>query len=190
MVQASVPAPLDQQGAQQQQQGASSRLLLQQSTSEESAPGQAASPHLRELPVGSVQDLGGGAGGGPRTEPEESVHTCTEAIASLCIASEELAERGGRARVSPSSFPVAPPTDSHHQRSPSIPAPPGSPPPDPRIQHFSGPEPRPSYQSAPAAATLSPPHPAEPLTPSATSNPVQVERDREGESTRWSKGAS
>lgn len=190
MVHASVPAPLGQQGA-QQQQGASSRLLLKQSTLEDSAPGDAASPHVRERPMGLVQDLGGGAGGGLRAEPEESVHTCTEAIASLCIASEELAERGGGARVGPSSFPVPLPPDSHHQqRSPSIPASQPSPPPGPRIQHFSGPEPRPLYPSAPAAATPSMPHPASPLPPSATSNPVQHERDGEGEITRWSKGAS
>lgn len=182
MVHASVPAPLGQQGAHQQQQhqqqqGTSSRLLPQQSTLKDSTPGEAASPHLRERPLGSVQDLGGGAGDGARAEPEESVNTCTKAIASLCIASEELAERGSRVRVdpSPSPFPVALPTDSRHQqRSPSIPASPPSPPPGRLIQHFSGPE----------------PHPAEPRPLSATSNPVQLERDSECESTRWSKRPS
>lgn len=177
MVHASVPAPLGQQGAHQQQQnqqqqGTSSRLLPQQSTLLDSTPGELASAHFRERPMGLVQDLGGGAGEGARAEPEESVNTCTEAIASLCITSEELAERGGRSRVSPSSspFPVAPPTDSRHQQwSPSIPASPPSPPPGPMIQHFSGPE----------------PHPAEPRPPSATSNPVQLEKDSECESTRW-----
>lgn len=183
MVHAAVPAPLGQQGAhqqqqnQQQQQGTSSRLLPQQSTVKDSTPREAASPHLKERPMGSVQDLGGGAGERARAEPEESVNTCTEAIASLCIASEELAERVSRSKVgpSPSPFPVAPPTDSRHQqRSPSIPASPPSPPPGPMIQHFSGPE----------------PHPAEPRSPSAASNPVQLERDSEGESSRWSKRAS
>lgn len=183
MVHASVPAPLGQQGAHQQQQnpqqqGTSNRLLPQQSAVRDSTPGEAAPPRFRERPISqSVQDVGGGAGEGARAEPEESVNTCTEAIASLCIASEELGERGGRSWVSPSSspFPVAPPTDScHQQRSPSIPASPPSPPPGPVIQHFSGPE----------------PHPAEPRPPSATSNPVQLERDSECESTRWSKRAS
>lgn len=177
MVHASVPAPLGQQGAHQQQQGTSSRLLPQESTLKNSAPGEAASPHLREQPMRSVQNLGGGAGEGARAEPEESVNTCTEAIASLCIASEELAERGSRSRVgpSPSPFPVAPPTDSRHQqRSPSIPSSPPSPPPGPVIQHFSSPE----------------PHTAEPRPPSATSNPVQLEKDSECESKRWSKRAS
>lgn len=183
MVHASVPAPLGQHGAHQQQNqqqhGTSNRLLPQQSPLKDSAPGEAASPNLREQPMGSVQDLGGGAGEGARAEPEESVNTCTEAIASLCIASEELAERGSSPRVGPSPspcpFPVAPPTDSHHQqRSPSIPASPPSPPPGPIIQHFSGPE----------------PHAAEPRPPSAMSNPVQLERDSECESTRWSKRAS
>lgn len=194
MVHAPVAAPLGQQGAPQPQpQGASGRLLPRHGPSEDSAPAQAAAPpNPREWPMESRQDLGGGAKGGPLgAEPEEGVHTCTEAIASLCIASEEVGERGGGARATPSpscsaSFPVAPPTDSRHQqqRSPSIPASPPSPPPGPRIQHFSGPELGPPYPSAPGAAA-----PTEPLPPpAATSNPVRLERAGEGES--WSKGPS
>lgn len=181
IVHASVPAPLGQQGAHQQQQdqqqqGATSRPLPPQSTLEDSSARETASPHLRERPMGLMQDLEGGARKGAREEPEESVNTCTEAIASLCIASEELTVRECRSKVcpSPSPFPVAPPTDSRHQqRSPSIPALPPSPL-APMIQHFSGPE----------------AHPAEPRPPSALSNPVQPERNSEGESTRWSKRAS
>lgn len=182
MVHASVTAPLGQQGAHQQQQnqpqqGAASRLHPQQSTLKDSTPGEAASSQLRERPMESMQDLEGGAGERVRAEPEESVNTCTEAIASLCIASEELAERGSRSQVgtSPPPFPVAPPTDSRHeQQPPSIPSLPPSPPPGPMIQHFSGPE----------------AHPAEQRPSLVTANPVQLERDSEGESSRWSPRAS
>lgn len=108
----SINTPLAQQGAPQ----AASRLVLQKSTSEDSAAGEAASPHFTSLaergvrggaagggerqreavsPRPSSQEKEGGGGGGARQEQEESIHTCTKAIASLCIDSEELAERGG-----------------------------------------------------------------------------------------------
>lgn len=214
----SVTTPLSQQGAQQ----ASARLLLQKSTSEDSTTSEAPSPHFAsfaergvrgggggERLMESPQDGGGGAGGGAtggggvRLEQEESIHTCTKAIASLCIDSEELAERegggggregGGRAA---SSFPAAPPPDSHQQqRSPSVstsPHPSPSPPQGPRIQHFSGPELRPSYPSAPAASSSSPHTPglgSDALPPSAASKLVKPERNGEDESTRRSKDAS
>ncbi|TMS12027.1 HIV1 enhancer-binding protein 2-like protein [Larimichthys crocea] len=112
----SVPTSVTTPLAQQAQQVAS-RLVLQKSTSEDSTGGEAAAPHpvsftergvrggerLRELasPHLSSQEreAGGGGGGGARLEQEESIQTCTKAIASLCIDSEELAERGGGVRV-------------------------------------------------------------------------------------------
>lgn len=218
----SVTTPLAQQGAQQ----AASRLVLQKSTSEDSTTSEAASPHftsftergvrggerLREStsPHPSLRESEGG--GGARLEQEESIHTCTKAIASLCIDSEELAERGrggggrreGGARASPSSSsPSALSPDSQQQqRSPSIsmspppPHPSPSPPQGPGIQHFSGLELRPPYPSIPASPSSSScsPHPPSPgcetLQPSAASKPLKLERDREEESTKRSKDVS
>lgn len=219
----SVTTPMAQQGAQQ----VASRLVLQKSTSEDSTTSEAASPHftsftergarggerLRELtsPHPPSQESEGGGGGGVRLEQEESIHTCTKAIASLCIDSEELAERGGGggrreggARASPSSSsPSALSPDSQQQqRSPSIsmsplpPHPSPSPPQGPGIQHFSGLEFRPPYPSIPASpsSSSSSPHPPSPgcetLQPSAASKPLKLERDREEESTKRSKDVS
>ncbi|XP_073349078.1 transcription factor HIVEP2a [Pagrus major] len=223
----SVTTPLAQQGAQQ----VTSRLVLQKSTSEDSTTSEVASPHftsftergargggekLRESPHPPSQEREGG-GGGVRPEQEESIHTCTKAIASLCIDSEELAERGrgdkgkegGRASSS-SSSPSALSSDSQQQhRSPSIsmsphsPQPSPSPPQGPGIQHFSGLELRPPYPSIPASphssspspsSSSSSPHPPSPgsdtLQPSTVSKPLKLERDREAESTKRSKDAS
>lgn len=197
-VPASVTTPLAQQGA----QPAASRLLLQKSTSEDSTTSK--SPHFtsfteRGVPGGgerlrestsphpSAQESKGG-GGGVRVEQEESIHTCTKAIASLCIDSEELAERGGGgggrergARASSSSFssPSALSPDSRQRSPPPHPSP--SPPQGLGIQHFSGLEVRPPYPSIPTSP--GPPSPgSETLPPLAAS--------REKDSTRRSKDAS
>lgn len=197
----SVTAPLAQQGAQQ----VASRLVLQKSTSEDSTTSEAATPHftsftergvrgggerLRELtsPHPSSQES---EGGGARLEQEERIHTCTKAIASLCIDTEELAERGGgregaaRGSSSSSSPSVLSP-DSQQQGSPSP-----SPPQGPGIQHFRGLELRPPYPSIPSSPSPHPPSPgSETLQPSAASKPLKLERDREEESTKRSKDVS
>lgn len=214
-VPSSATTPLTQQGAQQ----ASPHLVLQKSTSEDSTTSSDA-PHftsftergvrvggerLRELTSQSSSQESEG-GGGVRLEQEESIHTCTKAIASLCIDSEELAEKrgGGReggARASPSSPSVLSP-DSQQQRPPSIsmsplqPHPSPSPPQGPGIQHFSGLELRPPYPSIPASpsSSSSSPHPPSPgcetLTPPAASRPLKLERDGKEESTKRSKDVS
>lgn len=229
----SITTPLAQQGAQQ----AASRLVLQKSTSEDSTAGEVASPHFTSFAERGVRGgaAGGGErqrestsprpssqekeGGGVRQEQEESIHTCTKAIASLCIDSEELAERGGRggrgdkgkdggrASSSSSSPSVLPPDSQQQQRSPSIsmsppsPHPSPSPPQGPGIKHFSGLELRPPYPSIPASphssspsSSSSSPHPPSPgsetLQHSTVSRPLKLERDREAESTKRSKEAS
>lgn len=225
----SITTPLAQQGAQQ----VTSRLVLQKSTSEDSNTSESTGPHfasftergvrgggvagagerLRELnsPQPSSQER---EGGGVRHEQEESIHTCTKAIASLCIDSEELAERGGRgdkgkdggrASSSSSSPSALSPNSQQQQRSPSIsmsppsPHPSPSPPQGPGIQHFSGLELRPPYPSIPASPHSSssssssshPPSPAsETLQPPTASKPLHLEREREVESTKRSKDVS
>lgn len=203
----SVSSPLGQQGAPH----IASRLLMQKSTSEESTASEAASPHftsfterglrlggggggerLREStsPHPSSQEREAGGGGGVRPEQEESIQTCTKAIASLCIDSEELAERGGvggvgggvigdrgkdggRTSSSSSPSPSALSYDSQLQRSPSIstsppsPHPSPSPPQGPGIQHFRGLELRPPHPSIPASS----PHYSSSSSPSPASSP-------------------
>ncbi len=226
----SVTTPLAQQGAQQ----VASRLMLQKSTSEDSTNSEVGSSHFSSLSERGVR--GGGErlresssphpssqereGGGVRQEQEESIYTCTKAIASLCIDSEELAERGGgrgdkgrdggRACSSSSSPSAFSPDSQQHQRSPSIsasppsPHPAPSPPQGPAIQHFSGLELRPSNSSLPASplpsspssltSLTSSPHPPSPgsetIQPSAASKPLKLERDRQAESTKRSKDVS
>ncbi|KAM3842827.1 transcription factor HIVEP2-like, partial [Diretmus argenteus] len=143
---------LAQQEAQQEAQ-ASSRLALQNST--DSAPSEACSSHFTSSaarrggsggggerlrgslsPCDSPQERmmseegGGRRGRGPdRQEQEESIHTCTKAIASLCIDTEVPAERGrvmgggaggggnedrGLSSSSCSSSPLPFSSDSHH----------------------------------------------------------------------------
>ncbi|KAL7388366.1 hypothetical protein ABVT39_012503 [Epinephelus coioides] len=230
----SVSTPLGQQGAQQ----VASRLVLQKSTSEDSTTSEAASPHFNSFADRGARGgvaAGGGErlrqstsphpssqereGGGARQEQEESIHTCTKAIASLCIDSEELAERGGGGRGDrgrdggrASSSSPCPSVLSHdsqqQQRSPSIsmsppsPHPSPSPPQGPGIQHFSGLELRPPHPSIPASPSPSPsspsssssPHPSSPgsetLQPPTASKPLKLERDREAESTKRSKDVS
>ncbi|XP_074472762.1 transcription factor HIVEP2a [Sebastes fasciatus] len=203
----SISSPLGQQGAPH----IASRLLMQKSTSEESTASEAASPHftsfterglrlggggggerLREStsPHPSSQEREAGGGGGVRPEQEESIQTCTKAIASLCIDSEELAERGGvggvgggvigdrgkdggRTSSSSSPSPSALSYDSQLQRSPSIstsppsPHPSPSPPQGPGIQHFRGLELRPPHPSIPASS----PHYSSSSSPSPASSP-------------------
>ena len=198
-VPASVTTPLAQQGA----QPVASRLVLQKSTSEDSTTNE--SPHFtsfteRGVPGGgerlrestsphlSAQESEGG-GGAVRVEQEESIHTCTKAIASLCIDSEELADRGGgggggggrergarasSSSSSSSSSPSAPPPDSQQRSPPPHPSP--SPPQGRGIQHFSGLEVRPPYPSIPTS-----PGPPSPASEAAS---------REKDSTRRSKDAS
>uniref|UniRef100_A0A3P8T5L9 HIVEP zinc finger 2a n=1 Tax=Amphiprion percula TaxID=161767 RepID=A0A3P8T5L9_AMPPE len=209
----SVTTPLAQQGAQQ----VASRLSLQKSTSEDSTTSEATSPHFTSFPESrgrrgvvtervrestspqrSSQEKEGG-GVRREKEQEESIHTCTKAIASLCIDSEENAERGGgggggggRAPYS-SSSPSAP---NSHQQSPPSAHPSPSPPQGPGIQHFSGLELRPPHPSIPASphSSSSSPHPPSPgcdtLQPPASSKPLKPERDREAESTKRSKDVS
>lgn len=193
----SVTTPLAQQGAQQ----AASRLELQKSTSEDSTTSEVAyafsergrrggggEERVRESssPHPSLQEKDEGV----RQEQEESIQTCTKAIASLCIDSEDPAERGGggggrgdegkdggRGPPSSSSPSVLSPDpqqqQQQQQRSPSIsmsppsPHPSPSPPQGPGIQHFSNLELRPPHASHPASprSSSSPscsPHPHSP----------------------------
>uniref|UniRef100_UPI0037E972C3 transcription factor HIVEP2a n=1 Tax=Semicossyphus pulcher TaxID=241346 RepID=UPI0037E972C3 len=194
----SVTTPLGQQGAQQ----STSRLVLQKSTSEDSCTGEATtSAHFTSFTERGAR--GGGERlrestsphpllqeGEVRQEQEESIHTCTKAIASLCIDTEELA---GRASSSSSSQALSP--DSRlQQRSPSP-----HPSPSPGIQHFSGLELRPpSHPSIPtspcSSSSSSSPHPPSPgceaLQPPSASKPLKLERDREAESTKRSRDVS
>lgn len=180
----SVPTPLSQHGAL-----LVSHLELQNSPSEESSTSEATSPQVeggRESQGSRPSSQGGGgAGAGAQLEQEESIHTCTKAIASLCICSEERSERGGRGARTSSSPPALSPDSQLHQCSP--PPPPHSSPSPP--QHFTGLELRPPYPP-----TSTPPHTsicAHPLsTPSenhhrstAPKSP-KPERDGEEESTR------
>ncbi|XP_069581202.1 transcription factor HIVEP2a [Brachyistius frenatus] len=211
-VPSSVTAPLAQQGAQQ----ASCRLLLHKSTSEDSTAGEAhftsfiergggggervresASPHRSSL------EREGGRGG-VRGEQEESVHTCTKAIASLCIDSKEFLERGGRGGRGdedggrPPSSSSSPDSHHHHHHHYQCSAPvttsPPPPPHGPGIQHFSGLEVRPPHPSVPtspyssSSSSSSSPHP-----PSPASDPLQAppaSRDREADGTKRCRDVS
>lgn len=194
----SVTDPLAQQGA----QSAPSRLFLQKSTSEDSLSGEASSFTERGRRGGA-----GGERGRESTSPhppsreregrqEETIHTCTKAIASLCINSEESAEsRGGgsrgeegrdRARAPPSSSsPSALSSDctSTPPRPPSSPQPPG-------IQHFSGLELRPPHPTSPHSSSPSP-HPhslgSDPCPPPTC---VKLEGGAEQDSTKRLKDVS
>ncbi|KAM7368348.1 hypothetical protein PAMP_014572 [Pampus punctatissimus] len=212
----SVTAPLAQQEAQQ----AASRLALQKSTSEDSTTSEAASPHFT-----SFTERGGRGGGGERLrEPasshpflqereeggvrheEESIHTCTKAIASLCIDSQEHCERrggvGGRRDEgrdgTPSPSALSPDSHQQQQRLPPSPHPSPSPPQGPGIQHFTGLELRPPHHSSSSSSpspssSSSSPHPPSPgcetLQPPSVSKPLRLERDEEAESTKRSKEA-
>lgn len=174
----SVTSPLAQQGAQE----ATSRLVLQKSASEDSTTSEAERGAQRggggerrgEAAHPSSQESEGGA----RVEQEESIHTCTKAIASLCIDSGELAERGGGRASSSSS------QTQQQQGSPSPPQGPG-------IQHFRGLEPRPPYPLIPSSPSSHSPHPPSPGSESLQpSKPLKLEREGEDESTKRSQDAS
>ncbi|XP_038133415.1 transcription factor HIVEP2a [Cyprinodon tularosa] len=151
------------------QQGAPT-VFLQKSVSEDSDSGE----------VASVGRKGGEKveGGGVRQEQEEGIHTCTKAIASLCL-DPECVQRGAGGVRSPSSSSASP-----------APRPSPSPPTAPGFQHFSGAELRPSHPVTPASphsssSSLSP-HPpglgSDPLQPHAASQPSTVGKQREVES--------
>ncbi|KAM6915087.1 transcription factor HIVEP2a [Xenentodon cancila] len=189
----SITAPLAQQGVQL----STSHLSLQKSTSEDSTGGEATSyverggrGELARESTSPCLTAHERDGGGARQEHEESIQTCTKAIASLCIDTEEFVERGGGggrgddategSRV-PSSSPSAPSPDSSQQRSmpgsmSSSPPPlPSQPHQGPGIQHFSGLELKPPYPTLSSS-----PHPPSP----GSDAPHPPERDRETESTK------
>lgn len=179
----SVTSPLAQQGARE----ATSRLVLQKSTSEDSTTSEAER---------GVQRGGGGgerrresahpqeSEGGARLEQEENIHTCTKAIASLCI---DSGERGGGGRASSSSSSsspsvLSPSSQQQQQQQQGSPSPPQG----PGIQHFRGLEPRPPYPLVPSSPSSHPPSPgSESLQPS-----LKLEREGEDESTKRSRDAS
>ncbi|XP_061563069.1 transcription factor HIVEP2a [Cololabis saira] len=101
-------------------------------------------------------------GGGARLEQEEIIHTCTKAIASLCIATAE----GGGGRGADGKEAPAPAPGS---------TPPPPPHPGPGIQHFSGLEP--PYPTPPPSSSPRPPSPG-------PDPPHPPERDRGPESTK------
>ncbi|KAK5852585.1 hypothetical protein PBY51_006438 [Eleginops maclovinus] len=157
----SVTSPLSQQGA----PPPASRLMLQKNTSEDSTISEASHfTSLEEREVGA---------GGVRQEQEEYIQTCTKAIASLCIDSQEriAGGGGGGARTPSSSSSSEQPSIS---RSPSSPHPSPSPPQDPGKQHFS------SSSSLPPETFHHP----------TVSKPLMLEREKEVESTKRSKDVS
>lgn len=178
----SVPTPLSPHGGL-----LVSHLQLQNSPSEDSLTSEATSPQVeggRESQPSSQG--GGGAGGetGAQLVQEETIHTCTKAIASLCIHSEERSDRGGRGARPSSSPPALSPDSRPHQCSPPPPHSSPSPP-----QHFIGLELRPTY-----SPTSTPPHasicshplttPSENHHPPTASKSPKPERDGEEESMR------
>ncbi|KAM8832262.1 transcription factor HIVEP2a [Spinachia spinachia] len=193
----------------QQAPPSASRLLLQTSTSEDSSTNEASSPDLtsftergakrgggekpRESTSPRPSSREGAAGGGMRQEQEEIIQTCTKAIASLCIDSAELAERGGGgggAHSSPSATSHAPHPPRRWPSASMSPPPPHPSPPPPRgpgVQHFSGLEVRPHPSS---------PHPPSPSPSPCSSSPSESlqrpkpEREGGAESTKRSRDVS
>ncbi|CAN9507497.1 unnamed protein product [Ophioblennius macclurei] len=231
----SVPSSVTSPQGHQVAQHAAPHLSLNKSVLEESVGSDIALPHLtsfserasreeddssRKSPRKLSQEDGGGGGnrgGGLGQEQEESIQTCTKAIASLCIDSEEAARRGGgggerdggRPPSSSSSPPPSAPSpdtrhlhqhphhphhphqQQHHSMPPSVlPSSPHASPSSPQnFQHFSGLEVRPpSHPSSPTFPSSSSPSPLPPSPGSEALRPL--ERDREGESTRRSREAS
>ncbi|XP_012729762.2 transcription factor HIVEP2a [Fundulus heteroclitus] len=182
----SATTPLGQQGA----PTSASRLFLQQSTSEDSVSGEASSAAERGRHERAE-------GGGVRQEQEESIHTCTKAIASLCL-DPECVERGGGGggRTPSSSSALSPDSQQQHQQAgTSAPPTPRPSPPPPSVQHFSGHELIPaSPHSSSSSSSSSSPHPPSPgsdsLQPPAASRPAMVEEEREAESAGRKKGTS
>lgn len=168
----SVTTPLGQQGA--------PHAELQKSPSEDSFSSEGPSPQVRGGGDGrgSQPSPPGGVGGGAGLEQEESIHTCTKAIASLCLHSEDRSDRGGRGARASSSPPALPPDSQPHQCSPqSSPSPP---------EHFTGLELRPLYAptSTPPQASICPHPPTPPPETHHRSKPTQPERDGEEGSAR------
>lgn len=166
----SLPAvtPLGQQGP---------VLVAHLELPESSASAEATPPQVKGGGDNGGRQPSSEEGGGTRREQEESIHTCTEAIASLCIHSEEHSEPGGGASApsasSSSSLPslraLSPSPDTHPHQS--------SPPP----QHFTGLELRPP---PPDISTC--PHPT---SPPAAPNPPKPEREGDEESA-WRRRAA
>ncbi|XP_047243581.1 transcription factor HIVEP2a isoform X2 [Girardinichthys multiradiatus] len=184
-------SPLAQQGA----PTAASQLFLQQSTSEDSVSSEVAS-----VTEGGRQGGEKVLGGGVRQEQEESIHTCTKAIASLCL-DPECVERGMGGGRSPSSSSALSPDSQQQQRCTSAPPtsrPSPSPPIAPGIQHFSGLElrpPPPVIPASPHSSSSSPsPHPPSPgsdsLQPPGVFKSVMVEKEQETKTTGRKKDAS
>ena len=158
----SVPTPVT---------SALSQKKLQKNSSEDSTTSEAS--HFTSLEERGVI-VGVGGGGGVRLEQEEYIQTCTKAIASLCIDSQELrggggGKHGGRAPSLSCSSSSEQPSVS---RSPPSPHPSSSPPQGPGKQHFS---------SSSSSETLHPP---------TVSKPLRLEREKEAESTKRSKDVS
>lgn len=156
--------PLSQQGA---------PLAAHLELSEGSASAEATPPQARAGGDSGGRGPWSEEGGGARLE-EESIHTCTKAIASLCIHSEVRPQPGGRGAAASSSPPALSSDPQPHHSSP----PPLSPSPP---QHFTGRELRPPPPSASVC-----PHPPSPRSeaPHQPSNPPRPERDGEEESRR------
>ncbi|XP_014902124.1 transcription factor HIVEP2a isoform X1 [Poecilia latipinna] len=114
--------------------------------------GQQGAPAAAERGQRGGERLEGGGvrpeGGGVRPEQEESIHTCTKAIASLCLDPECVGRGGGGGGRAASSAQCP---DSHQQQQQRC-----SSPPPPGIQHFSGLELRPSSSSSSSPAPLPP----------------------------------
>ncbi|KAI9528372.1 hypothetical protein NQZ68_022064 [Dissostichus eleginoides] len=153
-----------------------SQNKLQKNSSEDSTTSEAS--HFTSLEERGV--IVGGGGGGVRLEQEEYIQTCTKAIASLCIDSQELrggggGKHGGRAPSLSCSSSSEQPSVS---RSPPSPHPSSSPPQGPGKQHFS------------SSSSSSSSFPPETLHPPTVSKPLRLEREKEAESTKRSKDVS
>lgn len=200
-----VTTPLAQQGA----EPAASRLLLQKSASEDSVGGEASYFSERGRRGGDLGERGREStsphpssqereGGGVRQEQEETIRTCTKAIASLCIDTQESVLSGGggggggdgrnRGRAPPSSSPSGLSSDSHQQQKTSTSS--LSPPHPPGIQHFSGLKLRPPHPTSPHPSSS--PHPysqgLDSFRPPTAS--IKLEDDPAAESTNRSEDVS
>ncbi|XP_058469669.1 transcription factor HIVEP2a isoform X2 [Solea solea] len=194
-VPASLTTPLSQQGAQHA------------AAAEDSTTGSnAGPPHYTSFIERRGGAVGGGGewlretssprlslqekeGGGVRQEPEEGIQTCTKAIASLCIDSEESAEKRGGDEGRPPSSSSTSSLDSQLQ----LLCPSSVSPSPPETQHFSSLElrpPHPSLPCSPHSSSSASPSPApDGLQPPPTaSQPLKPEQ--ETEITKRSKEAS
>ncbi|XP_041831176.1 transcription factor HIVEP2a [Melanotaenia boesemani] len=188
-----VASPLVQQGA----EPIASRLSLQKSVSEDSTSSEAASSHLTEqrgaVRVALQHCSEDREVGGVHQHQEESIQTCTKAIASLCIDSEESIVRpGGHREVEEkgeggaSSSPPDPTTMSSTPR----PHPSPSPPQGPGIQHFSGLELGPPLLPSPSFPLQPPSSRSDSLPPPSASKPVHQDSEWEDKSSQTRKDSS